>query len=192
MVMTMGLLGREERRNIVHLSIFHVLGAALGGAMTGGVFGAIGWLLSLSTGHTEIIIGVTVLALWQSVTGRPARLGLQRQVPRLWLHTMVPELCYFLWGMLLGSGIATVIPYSAFFVFLATQLVSGFVLGCATGALFGGIRQLVALLPLLREQYRLHPEKAGMLMSVLARPVSVLNILWIIGGSLLLLATSWH
>lgn len=192
MAMTMGFLGREKKGNIPYLGFFHVLGATLGGAVIGGFLGIIGQLLSLWIWHRELILIVTALALWQALTRRPARLGIQRQVSRAWAHTMLLELRYFLWGVLLGSGVATVIPYSAFLILLTTQLTSGFTLGCLSGALFGGTRQLVALLPLAQEQYRLQPEKAGMLMPILARAVSALNILWIIGGSLLLLVTSWH
>lgn len=91
MVMTMGLLGREKKRNIVYLGIFHVLGATLGGALIGGFLGAVEWSLLLSKWHREFVVIVTAFALWQSITRRPARLGLQRQVPRIWAHTMVPE-----------------------------------------------------------------------------------------------------
>lgn len=192
MVMTMGLLGREGNRKIAYLGFTHVLGAAIGGAIVGGLLGIIGQLLSLLMWRKELILIVTIFALWQSVTRRPARLGIQRQVPRTWIHTMPLELCNFLWGMLLGSGVATVIPYSAFLILLTTQLTSGLILGCLSGALFGGVRQLVALLPLSLQEYRLCPEKAGMLMSTLTRKVSLLNSFLIIGGGSILLLIIWR
>jgi hypothetical protein len=192
MVMTMGFLGREKNEKIFYLSIFHIFGAILGGTIVGGLFGIIGWLLSLSTWRLGLITMVATFALWQGITGRPARLGLQRQVPRVWLQIMPPELCYFLWGLLLGSGIATIIPYSVFLILLTIHLVSGLALSCTAGALYGGTRQFVALLPLFQRQCRLQPDKAGMLMAIFTKPVSILNVLCIIGGSLLLLPTYWH
>ncbi len=192
MVMTMGLLGREEGRKLAHLGFIHILGATIGGAIVGGLFGIIGQLFLLQIWRKELILMVTIFALLQSVTKLPTRLGIQKQVPRTWIHTMPPGLCYLLWGMLLGSGIATVIPYSAFLILLTTQLTSGVILGCLSGALFGSVRQLVALLPLSQKQYRLCPERAGMLMPTLTRPVSLLNSLLILGGGSILLLTAWR
>lgn len=190
MAMTMGFLGREKRCSITYLGFFHIIGAILGGAIIGGLLGIIGQLLALWLWRSEVILIVAIFALWQAATKRPAKLGIQRQVPRIWVHTMFPELCYFLWGAILGSGVATIIPYSAFLVLLSVQLTSGFVWGCLSGATFGFTRQLLSLLPLTQSQYRLHPEDAAMLMPELTRYVSVLNILWIIGGCLLLLIVS--
>lgn len=190
MVMTMGFLGREKRRSIIYLGFFHIMGALLGGAIIGGLLGLIGQSLSLWRWRSEIILIVAIFALWQAMTKRPAKLGMQRQVPRTWVRTMFPELCYFLWGAILGSGVATVIPYSAFLVLLSAQLTSSFVWGCLSGTLFGAARQLISLIPLIQTHYRLHPEDAAMLIPGLTRRISALNILWIIGGSILLLITS--
>lgn len=196
MGMTLGFLGRGKTRRLIFLSIFHILGAIIGGGLTGGLLGLFGTLSMISSvvAYKPMFIAlVAIFALWQSISRCPARLGLYwLQVPRSWYHTMNAELCYFFWGLLLGCGVATVIPYSVFLVIMVSQLVSGVMLGCISGALFGGTRQLVTLLPLLVKENRLHPENIGMLMPRLAKIASRLNIVWVIVGSFLLLATSWH
>lgn len=187
MAMTIGILGRERTRKIICFALFHIAGAICGGIMIGGFLGIIGQLLSLWRWHTEILLTIGITAFWLSIKRQPSKLGLQRQVPRTWMRVMVPELCYTLWGLLLGSGIATVIPYSAFLVLLTTQLTSGFAFGCLSGAIFGGGRQLIAILPLVRKRYRMHPEDVGMLMPFLTKPISVLNTLWIIASIILVI-----
>ncbi len=191
--MAMGLaLGRERIWRAVLVSVLHIVGAALGGAVVGGLLGWLGSLLSLPVWRSELIIAAAIFALWQSLSRHPTTLGLHRQVPRVWERTMSPEPRFFLWGVLLGSGIATVIPYSAFLILLTTQLTSGIILGCVSGALFGGTREAVALLPLLGKRNRLHPEDLPRFLPSLKTRVQQLNILWILIGSALLVLTSWH
>ena len=162
--------------------------------VVGGLLGWLGRLLSLSAWpwRPALITIVALFALWQSLSRRPATLGLHRQVPRKWARIMRPEPCYFLWGALLGCGIATVIPYSAFLVVLATQLTSGVVLGCISGMLFGATRELVALLPLLGKQNRVHPLKLVLLLPALAEKVQWLNTLWLLVGSPFLVIAGWR
>lgn len=193
MTMVMRSLGRGKVRRMVYLGIIHITGAILGGGIVGGLLGGLGALFSLSVWRFFFLIPVIVFALWQSLTKHPARLGFYwQQVPRIWARTLPAELCYFFWGILLGSGIATVIPYSALLVVFTAQLTSGLFLGCLSGAVFGGMRELVALLPLFKKQYRLSPERAGVLLPKLTPIVTKLNILWIIGAGSILLFTSWH
>ncbi len=191
MVMTMESLGRGKGRRILYLGILHIIGAILGGAIAGSSLGALGDLFSLTSWRTAFIVLASTFALWQSLSRRPARLGFYwQQVPRQWQHTMRADRCYYLWGILLGSGVATLIPYSSLVVLLATQFTSGITLGCLSGAVFGGMRELVALAPLLSKRYRLEPTKAGMLLSKLTRVVRILNVCWIISGGTLLVFTS--
>jgi hypothetical protein len=192
MAMGLGFLGRGKGWRAIYLGILHVVGAALGGAIIGALLGWFGSLLALSAWRSVAIAVTAIFALWQGVSHRPVRLGLHRQVPRKWANTMAAELCYFLWGMLLGSGVATVIPSSAFLVILVTQFSSGVVLGCISGLLFGGTRGVVALLPLLSKKGRLYPEKLPALLPTLRMKVYWFNILWIIGASVLLEITIWH
>jgi len=190
--MSLGLLGRGQVWRKTYLGVLHVIGAALGGMIVGGLLGWLGLLLSLSAWRPELVIAIAAFALWQSLSRRPATLGLQRQVPRAWARTMAPGPRFFFWGVLLGSGIATVIPYSAFLVLLATQLTSGIVLGCVSGALFGGTRGAVSLLPLLGRQQRLHPEDLPHFLPALKMKVQQLNVLWILMGGILFVVTGWR
>lgn len=62
---------------------------------------------------------------------------------------MPPELRYLLWGLLLGSGVLTVIPYSLLLLVLAGQMASGVVVGAASGAIVGAVRESAIVPPLL-------------------------------------------
>jgi hypothetical protein len=176
----------------MYLGTVHMVGAAFGGAIVGALLGWLGAVLSLWAWRPALIALTALFALWQSLSRHPSKLGVPRQVPRTWANTMAAELCYFLWGMLLGSGVATSIPYSAFLVVLVAQSTSGVALGCLSGLLFGATRGLVALLPLLSKQGRLHPEKLPTLLPALRLKVEWLNRCWILGGGLLLGITGWH
>jgi len=191
--MAMGLaFGRGRVSRKIFIAVLHVAGAVLGGAIVGGLLGGLGELLSLSVWRPELIIAVVLFALWQSLSHRPAKLGLRRQVPRTWVRTMAPEPRFFLWGVSLGCGVATLIPYSAFLVILVVQLTSGVALGFLSGALFGGMRGAVMLLPVLGRQNRLHPEELPRFLPSLATTVQRINLLWLLLGGPLLLITSWH
>ncbi len=189
MAMGLSFLGRGKTLRIIYLSAIHIVGAALGGAIVGAALGELGSLLSLSVWRPVIIAIIAVFALWQHLSRHPRTLGLHRQVPRKWAKTMAAIPCYFPWGMLLGSGIATVIPYSAFLLVLAAQLTSGVALGSVSGAIFGSTRAMIALLPLLSRNGELYPEK---LFSAFSTRVRWLNTLYILVGGLLLVVMSWH
>lgn len=191
MAMGLGFLGRGKVWRTVYLGILHVLGAALGGAIVGVLLGWLGSLLLSSAWRPVAIVVIAAFALWQSLSHYPKRLGVRRQVPRKWAVTMAPAPRYFLWGMLLGSGVATVIIYSVFLILLVTQLTSGATLGCISGILFGAIRASIALLPLFSKQNRLYPENLPRLLLRLTIKTRQLNILLIVIGSSLLLISSW-
>ncbi len=191
MAMGLGFLGRGKVWRTVYLAILHVLGAALGGAIVGVLFGWLGSLLLLSTWRPIAITFIAAFALWQSLSHYPKRLGLRRQVPRKWAVTMPPAPRFFLWGMLLGSGVATVIIYSVFLILLVTQLTSGAVLGCISGILFGAIRASTALFPLFSKQNRLYPENLPGLLPRFTIKVQQFNILLIVIGGSLLIISSW-
>jgi hypothetical protein len=54
-------------------------------------------------------------------------------------------LAYAAWGALLGSGVATLVPHSAYLVLLAAELVSGPTAGGLAGTAFGLTRGLMAV-----------------------------------------------
>ncbi len=101
------------------------------------------------------------------------------------------QLCYFLWGLLLGCGVATLIPYASLVVVLGVQLTAGVILGGASGAIFGTARETMALLALLpRRGEEASPTELMCLLPRLQAPARHLNLLWVVGGGLLLVCVS--
>jgi hypothetical protein len=187
--MGLQLLGRGNVSAAIRIGFIHILGAALGGAGTGLIFGWLGAQLTIDLHRSWLIFLLAVAALAYSLSSNPVALGRQCQVPRRWIHEIPSTPRYFLWGILLGSGIATPVPYSAFFLFIGMQMTGGALLGGVCGALFGATREAVMLCPLLFSRVGHNP---GQLMELLPslRPLwQRLNRVAIIMGSLLLLFT---
>src|SRR5215211_5434274 len=149
MAVGLGLLGRGGTREALGLWALHVAGAALAGAVLGGLVGGVGALAGLDAWRPWIVGGSALLALGLGLRRTPPKLGRQRQVPRRWAPGTPPAGVYLVWGAMLGSGVATPIFHSAFLVLLAAQLTGGVALGLLSGTLFGASRQATALLPLL-------------------------------------------
>lgn len=170
-----------------------MLGGVVGGALFGGVLGESGSILALQTWRFWILLALGIIALWHSLAGGSLKLGRLCQVNRRWYYCIPAELAYFLWGLQLGCGIVTFIPYSCFIVLLGTQATSGIVAGLLSGALFGGTRGAMVLLGLKDR----HPEQAGSnwlrnLLPSLTRTVGILNMLWILFSVPLLALTGSH
>lgn len=194
--MGLGFLGRGNNTyQAVRVGLVHVLGAALGGAIIGGALGWLGTLVGAAAWpwRPAIIAVVAAYALWHAMgRGRP-KLGLQRQVPRQWARVLSPDLCYFVWGVLLGSGVATLIPYSAFLVVLATQFTAGTTLGIVSGVAYGAVRGAVPLIPLFVARFRSDPGQVSCLLPELAWRARVSNVIWVVAaGALLPMFAVWH
>jgi hypothetical protein len=183
MAVGLGLLGRGGKRQALGLWALHVAGAALAGALLGGLAGAIGELAGLAVWRPWVIGAAALLALGLGLMPRPPKLGRQRQVPRRWAPGTPPSRVYLIWGAMLGSGVATPIFHTAFLLLLAAQLTGGVVLGLVSGALFGVARQATALLPLLA---RFEPGRTMGLLETLRPGARRLNAAVIIGGGLVL------
>ena len=161
----------------------HVAGAALAGALLGGLVGGLGALVELAAWGPWIIGGGALLALGLGLRRRPPKLGLQRQVPRRWAPGTPPARVYLVWGAMLGSGVATPVFHTAFIVLLAAQLTGGVALGLISGAMFGAARQATALLPLLG---RLDPGRTMGLLETLRPLARGLNAALIVAGGFIL------
>lgn len=171
----------------MELRALHVLGAALGGATAGGVLALLGTGLALASWRPWVV-GAFALAATALGLRRPVALGWRCQVPQAWNRTMPPRRRYFLWGALLGSGWATLIPYSAYLLLAGAQLTVGVLLAALSGAVFGAMRQGMALvLPLLRTDH----EAVMDLLPDLRATARHLNVLVALGGGLLLVLTAW-
>jgi hypothetical protein len=187
MAVGLGLLGRGGTRQALGLWALHVAGAALAGALLGGLLGGIGALLGLAAWRPWIVGGAALLAFGLALLPRPPKLGRQRQVPRRWAPGTPPARVYFVWGAMLGSGVATPIFHTAFLLLLAVQLTGGVALGLISGALFGAARQAMALLPLLGQ---LDPGRTMGLLETLRPVARRLNAALILAGGLILVLVS--
>jgi hypothetical protein len=159
----------------------HILGSAVGGLLCGSILGWVGQIFSLPSIQVWTISFVLLIALWYAIK-RPLRpLGLNRQVPREWSKFMPVGIRYFLWGVLLGSGIATLIPHSLFLVVFAYQLTSGLVAAALAGLCFGITRGVcTSLLLLLNRGYRLEPPRLVKLLHIWLKPAQKTNMITII------------
>src|SRR5215204_1793697 len=183
MAVGLGLLGRGGSRQALGLWALHMAGAALAGALLGGLVGAAGALVGLAEWRPWIIVAGAILALGLGLRRRPPKLGRQRQVPRRWAPGTPPGRVYLVWGAMLGSGVATPIFHTAFLVLLAAQLTGGVALGLISGVLFGAARQATALLPLL---VRLDQGRTMGLLETLRPVARRLNAALILVGGLVL------
>ena len=184
MAVGLGLLGRGGTRRAIGFWALHVAGAALAGALLGGLVGGIGELAGLAAWRPWVIAGGAILAFALGLLPRPPKLGRQRQVPRRWAPGTPPSRVYLIWGAMLGSGVATPIFHTAFLFLIAAQLTGGVALGLVSGALFGAARQATALLPLLA---RFDPGRTMGLLETLRPGARRLNAALIIAGGLVLL-----
>jgi hypothetical protein len=139
--------------------VAHALGLILGGAAMGFGVGALGELAAHHLG-AELVAAV---ALATATAYAGADVGMWRlplptlnhQVPRAWLRDFPGVVAYGGFGVLLGLGIVTAVPFAAFVALLAFEfgVASGSIgalIGAAYGAgrligLLGGIRQMRAM-----------------------------------------------
>ena len=145
MAMGLGLLGRSRRAYGVLLATVHLLGAAVGGAAIGVALGLGGAAFELAKVRPFVLRIAAVGTAWIALFRPQATLGLDRQVPRRWLERMHPARAYALWGVMLGSGVATLIPYSAAVLLHAAQATAPIGAAAASGVAFGLTRQGLAL-----------------------------------------------
>ena len=186
MALGLGLLGRGGTRQALEFWALHVAGAALAGALLGGLVGGIGSLAGLEEWRPWVVAGGALLAFSLGLRRRSPKLGRQRQVPRRWAPGTPPGRVYLVWGAMLGTGVATPIFHTAFLVLLAAQLTGGVTLGLVSGALFGAARQATALLPLL---VRLDQGRTMGLLETLRPVARRLNAALIVAGGLVLVLT---
>jgi hypothetical protein len=187
MAMGLGFLGRESRATSTLAGAIHVLAAALGGALSGAAIGSIGELIGAGTGTSlAIVISAGVIALLLALRRQPMRLGRPCQVPKQWSRTMPVNRLYATWGLMLGSGVATLIPHSSHLLLLAAQFVAGPAFGAVSGALYGAAREAVALAGVPGE---LHPVQAMDALERWSGRARVVNILVVaVGAGTLVLA----
>lgn len=164
----------------------HVAGAGLGGATAGVLVGGIGWATSLDRLRPPTLIAAIGIALVVALRAQNG-FGRRRQVPRAWIRTMPPRRALFLWGALLGSGVATLIPHSALVLLVAAQLAAGAWLAALSGLVFGIAREAPAALALLEQ---LDPQQTMALLARLGVPAARVNVIAVTGGGAALVASA--
>jgi hypothetical protein len=186
MAMGLSLFGRRARQstNVV----IHVLASAFGGALGGAAVGAVGAALTLERWRPWVVLGAALLALRLGLR-RPARpLGIHRQVPKYWGAKLGDSGAYAAWGVLLGLGVTTTIPYSAYVLLVGVQLASGPILGAIAGAAFGAGREGVASVSAVR----LHtPSEIADRLPRFRRMAARLNVVVIAAGGIGFTALRW-
>ncbi len=109
---------------------------------------------------------------------------------------MTPIVRYFLWGMLLGCGVATVVPYARFAVLLGLQATSGLALGALSGAVYGAAREAVPVVPFLLSSRVGADQQAIMRLYDTARPLAQrLTMVWLVSSGIMLVVftmVSWR
>ena len=186
MAMGLNFLGREKLRG-VEAGVVHLLGSILGGALVGLVLGALGSGLELDRWRVWIVGGAAVGVMVVSLTRDHFELGRPCQVPRSWSRSMAANIRFLSWGLMLGSGVATLIPYPAYFLLLAGEAtVSPFVAAIA-GGLYGLARELPALWVLV---HPVGPEKTMDVLPKLRPAWRGLNLFLGAAGSLALILSA--
>ena len=131
----------------------YTLGSLLGGAATGALLGALGWLvLSLVPADpaVRLVILAAVAVFGAAVDAGVVRLGLpswRRQVDETWLTTYRGWVYGVGFGAQLGAAVATIIPAAVTYTMLSACLLSGSVPGgLLIGVAFGIVRSVPVLL----------------------------------------------
>jgi|SRR5450756_344366 len=146
MAIGLDLLGRGGRRNRAGPACAHLLGSIIGGALIGTLVGSFGALVLY---HSYVAMAV-IAAIGLVLTTRGVyKLGRNCQVPRKVGRVTVPWRTYLIWGGMLGSGVATLIPYPVFLLVMGFELTSGTLIGAACGGVYGFSRELPILISLL-------------------------------------------
>jgi hypothetical protein len=127
----------------MNISAGHVGSAVLAGGLVGLLVSVMGQPIHQVS--PEVVILATLVAVGSATRGNPTGYGRRRQVPQHWIRTYGGPRAYAAWGALLGSGVATIVPHSAYLVLLAAELVSGPKAGALAGAAFGFTRGLAAV-----------------------------------------------
>lgn len=117
-------LGRGgNRQQVLVTSALHTVGGGLGGACVGALVGLAA--LALPDSATAFVLAVALLLAAAAYAHRPLHrqgLGLHRQVNRRLSRDVGVRRAYFVWGVELGTGVLTYVPYSGFLALVAVAI----------------------------------------------------------------------
>ncbi len=176
----MGMAALTLRARVLPLSTGRavallVAGGTAGGALLGLVLGTVGWLTTADD-HPAVVVAVAgTLVVLLTIRAPSRRYGVNRQVGRRLGITCDVRWYFFISGLQLGTGVVTLVPYSAFLVLAAGLLVAGPAIGPFAGAVYGAIRLALAA-DVLRGGDVDDPGRAMDVFDRRARPAARLNL----------------
>lgn len=137
------LVEREHPRRLV---LLHVAGGAIGGAASGAVLGFLGIVIAHAAGtgfmvHSFAIVVPLVLA-YAGIADLPIRLiprlTFTRQTPGSWTCSLGEPGGIWAWGVDLGTGISTRLPFhSVLAVLVAAVLIGDFLVALIAMTVYG-------------------------------------------------------
>lgn len=143
--------GRGVRHEL-RLAMVHTLAAAAGGAALGAALGGVGLLLRLDEIRPWFIACGAAGATYLSWSRRHGRLGRQKQVRRRWPRGTPRWLAFVAWGLNLGFGVLTSIPYASWLFVLVAEAAAGPFLAAIAGAFLGAARESLLLVAAFRSR----------------------------------------
>jgi hypothetical protein len=140
-------------------AIAFAAGLALGGAAFFGLLGALGSALHPSR---IVVASVAVAAVAIDLVGARVRPQIRFQVPERWRRTMPLPRALFLYGLLLGTGVTTLVPAAAAWALLVLCVALGSVPGAVVvGLCFAAGRALPVLVLAARDAETALAERPG-------------------------------
>jgi hypothetical protein len=177
-IMPLGQRHRSPRFWITRGAIY-LAATTAGGALLGALLGALGAGLRAVLPFAVLLVAAALLAaaygLHEAGVWRLLHPERAWQVPNSWIIER-PLLGAAAFGLILGAGIFTFIPFTSFYLLLTWELLAG----PAAGALLGGVYGLARALPVL----------AGAWTSVRGAPIAPLHVRILTAGPTLHRATS--
>lgn len=130
-------------------SIAHAAGLLTGAALVGAALAAIGGVVAATLGGKVLLLVAAAVALAQAGTDlglwRLPAVGRSWQVPRSWLGTFPMHVAYLLFGLVLGTGFLTAVPYASFTAVLMYEVASANLAGGAAIGLAYGLGRVAAV-----------------------------------------------
>jgi hypothetical protein len=151
MIATIGPLVQEARRQWWQSTLLFVLGSAAGGAVTFGLLGCLGQFtlgeIRPAVLWTGFAAAAYMFALQELGSIKWALPGTTRSVPKNWWEDLGPSKGALAYGIGLGLGITTVVPFASFYsLALWAVLSANAEYAVALGLAYGVARALPVLL----------------------------------------------
>lgn len=163
MVSTIAPLVKVARMQWLKTFIALALGSVLGGATTGAVLGAAGSLLigEQTLNPAALVLLACGLVPVELRVLRVPIPTLYRSVPQRWWRVFGPIVGAFLYGLVLGVGFTTFIPFISFYFVAAAAFVLGHPGGLLVGLTYGASRIIPVLVASIAVTMGADPLRVG-------------------------------